>query len=276
LSVRLKLINPSNRSFYMQYARKFILFICLIVFPLFILARGALAQVNEVPAIAEQTSEGASAADGDISIMSLFKAGGWAMYPLLFLSVSGVGLVIYNFLMVREKAFLRPDIVEQLKPNMLELKLEEAKTLCDENPSVLTNIIYAGLERVDGAHVDPAAVKEAIEESSTEELAAPFVMINYLSIIATLSPMIGLLGTVSGMVKAFRAIAAQGMGQPQVLADNISEALVTTASGLIVAIPAMFFFAFFKNRYGKIASRVAKASGDIYYELIKGLRRHAG
>ncbi|WOO41602.1 MotA/TolQ/ExbB proton channel family protein [Rubellicoccus peritrichatus] len=224
---------------------------------------------------ADAAAQAAPAAPESVSLIGLFKAGGWAMYVLLFLSICGVGLIIYNFLMIREKAFLRPDLADELKPAMHNLHLDHAKKICDDNPTVITNIIYAGLERVDDEHLDPDAVKEAMEESSTEELAAPFVMINYLSIVATLSPMVGLLGTVSGMVKAFRAIAAQGMGQPQVLADNISEALITTASGLIVAIPAMFFYFFFKNRYGKIASRVSKLVGDLYYEMIRGIRRHA-
>ncbi len=226
---------------------------------------------EEPPAAAEEAPPVAD----EVSLLGLFNAGGWAMYPLLFLSISGVGLTIYNFMMIREKPFLRPDLVEQLKPAMGKVEMDEAKRICDEHPSVLTNIVHAGLERVDGEHLDPAAMKEAMEESSTEELSAPFIMINYLSIVATLSPMVGLLGTVSGMVKAFRNIAAAGMGQPQQLADNISEALITTATGLIIAIPAMFFYFYFKNRYGKIASQVSKQVGDIFFELIKGVRRHA-
>jgi len=229
---------------------------------------------------ADETAEAAEAAaapaaDTSVSLIGLFNAGGWAMWVLLFLSICGVGLIIYNFLMIREKPFLRPDVIEELKPVMRSLQLDKVKQICDDNPTVVTNIVYAGLERVDDEHLDPDAVKEAMEEASTEELAGPFVMINYISIVATLSPMVGLLGTVSGMVKAFRAIAAQGMGQPQVLADNISEALITTATGLIVAIPAMFFYFFFKNRYGKIASRVSSLVGDLYYEMIRGIRKHA-
>lgn len=221
---------------------------------------------------ADENAEGA--APEGMNIIELFNAGGVAMYALLFLSTCGFGLIIYNFMMIREKVFLRPDLVEQLKPVMGNLQFDKARQICDENPAVVTNIIYSGLDRVDPDNFDPEAIKEAMEESSTEELAAPFVMINYLSLIATLSPMVGLLGTVSGMVKAFRAIAAAGMGDPQGLADNISEALITTATGLIVAIPAMFFFFFFKNKYGKIASSVSKLVGDTFFEMLRGIRRH--
>jgi biopolymer transport protein ExbB len=84
--------------------------------------------------------------------------------------------------------------------------------------------------------------------------------------------MLGLLGTVSGMVKAFNAIAAEGMGKPELLADNISEALITTATGMTIGIPAMFFFFFFKNRYGKIVSEITLILGRFYGDLIRTKR----
>ena len=148
-----------------------------------------------------------------------------------------------------------------------------AHKLCKENPSPSTSIVAAGLVRVDPAKYDPEQVKEAIEEASAEELAGPFVLINYLSVIGSLSPMVGLLGTVSGMVKAFNVIEAEGAGSAQALAGNISEALITTATGMIVGIPAMFFFFFFKNRYGKITSRIGRIVGDLQFTLNKALQR---
>ena len=99
-----------------------------------------------------------------------------------------------------------------------------------------------------------------------------FVLINYLNVIATLAPMVGLLGTVSGMVKAFNVIAAQGTGDPKLLAGNISEALITTASGMIVGIPAMFFYFFFKNKYGAIVAKVSQQVGDILFIFVNSVR----
>jgi len=239
-------------------------------------AQDAEETTAEEPAPAEAAAPTDDAGGDDVELIQLIGAGGWAMWPLGFLSVCGVGLVIYNFIVIRKKPFLVPDVVETLKDHMENLRLEEAKVLCEENPSPVTNILYAGLDRVSEDHVDPEAMEKAMEDSSTEELAAPFIMINYLSIVATLSPMVGLLGTVSGMVKAFRNISAQGMGNPELLAENISEALITTASGLIIAIPAMFFYSFFKNRYGKLVSSVSKVTGDLFFRLIAGIRRQTG
>ena len=129
------------------------------------------------------------------------------------------------------------------------------------------------MARVDLDHYNAEQVKEAVEEASAEELADPFVLINYLSVICSLSPMVGLLGTVSGMVKAFNVIEAEGAGSAQALAGNISEALITTASGMIVGIPAMFFFFFFKNKYGKITSRVGRIVGDLQFTINTALTK---
>ena len=84
--------------------------------------------------------------------------------------------------------------------------------------------------------------------------------------------MLGLLGTVSGMVKAFSSIATVGMGQPDLLAGNISEALITTASGMLVGIPTMFFFFFFKNQYGKLVADMTMYLDDMYGDLVHGMR----
>lgn len=206
------------------------------------------------------------------SLLELFQLGGLAMYPLLLLSVGGVGLIVYNFIALRPAKILDIETVERVAEKAKAFELDEARAIAEESNSPVSNILSAGLERVSTELFEPEAMEKAMEESSQEELAAPFVYINYLSVVATLSPMVGLLGTVSGMVKAFNAIAAQGVGQPQVLATNISEALVTTATGMIIGIPAMFFYFFFKNRYGRIVSSVSRIVGDFHFEFVSSIR----
>ena len=209
------------------------------------------------------------------SLIDMYKAGGWAMYPLTLLSTFGFGLIIYNFKAVRSERILNAAVTVQIDEALAAIDVEKAKTICQENPSPVTNIIEAGMNRVDVNNYDPEQVKEAIEESSSEELAGPFVLINYLSVVGSLSPMVGLLGTVSGMVKAFNVIEAEGAGSAQALAGNISEALITTATGMIVGIPAMFFFFFFKNRYGKITSRIGRVVGELQFTLNKAIKNRA-
>ena len=213
------------------------------------------------------------AVDDSKSLIDMYSAGGWAMYPLTLLSIAGFGLIVYNFMAVKPGPILQSEVVPQLEEALQTLDIAKAKSICDENPAPTTNIIGAGLARVDLDNYNAEQVKEAVEEASAEELADPFVLINYLSVIGSLSPMVGLLGTVSGMVKAFNVIEAEGAGSAQALAGNISEALITTASGMIVGIPAMFFFFFFKNKYGKITSRVGRIVGDLQFTINTALTK---
>ena len=107
------------------------------------------------------------------SLIDMYKAGGWAMYPLTLLSISGFGLIVYNFLAVRPEPILNTAATVQIDEALAALDVEKAKTICQENPSPITNIIEAGMNRVDVNNFDPEQVKEAIEESSSEELADP-------------------------------------------------------------------------------------------------------
>lgn len=264
----------------MENIRKYLNFILIGAVAFFGFSPAVTAQDVDSPDVETAAADVADDTDAapaanEENIIGLFRKGGLAMWGLLFLSICAVTLVIYNAIMVRNKTFLQPDTVEQLKPAFADLDFEQAQQICDDNPGVLSNIIAVGIDRVDPDHLDPNDIKEGMEEASTEELAAPFGMIAYLSSIATLSPMVGLLGTVSGMIKAFNSIATQGMGNAGVLAANIQEALITTASGLLVAIPAMIAYLVFKNRYAKIAAGVSKNVGDIYFEMLKSLRRNA-
>jgi biopolymer transport protein ExbB len=224
------------------------------------------AQTADATVESAEEAEAAAAAD-DTSLIDMYMNGGWAMYPLTLLSISAFGLIVYNFMAINPKQILQPTVLPEVNAALQEMDLEKARSICNENPAPATNIIHAGLARADINRYNPEQVKEAVEEASAEELAGPFILINYLSVIGSLAPMVGLLGTVSGMVKAFNVIGSEGAANAQALAGNISEALITTASGMIVGIPAMFFFFFFKNKYGKVTSRVARVVGDLQFTL---------
>lgn len=209
------------------------------------------------------------------SLLTKIKQGGWAMYPLGFLSMSAFALTIYNFIALRPKDFFDDEVASQLGDKLNTLDIDGATALCLEQPSPLTRIVNHGLDSVKGGHVDTELFRQRLEAGSSKELAKPYVVINYLSIVASISPMVGLLGTVSGMVKAFDSIATVGMGQPEVLAGNISEALITTASGMLVGIPAMFFFFYFKNQYGNLVADMTMYLDDMHGDLVHGTREKA-
>ena len=126
------------------------------------------------------------AVDDSKSLIDMYSAGGWAMYPLTLLSIAGFGLIVYNFMAVKPGPILQSEVVPQLEEALQTLDIAKAKSICDENPAPTTNIIGAGLARVDLDHYNAEQVKEAVEEASAEELADPFVLINYLSVIGSL------------------------------------------------------------------------------------------
>jgi len=144
-----------------------------------------------------------------------------------------------------------------------EKKCKTALIYCRKNPSMFANTFGAGLERcLDGEEeISFQKVHESVEEASVEQMSKLMKPIDYLSIIGASSPMLGLLGTVSGMIKAFNTMGTTGMGKPELLAGNIGEALITTATGLVIAIPAMFFFFYFKKGFQKTLATLGRNIG---------------
>lgn len=206
------------------------------------------------------------------TLMQLLLQGGWAMIPLGAMSIWMVFLIINNAIVLKEKSLLKPQLLPEFIKLMKDKKIKEAHTLCKENETFFTNVFQAGLERCSSKEgiFNFKKIQNAIQEASTEEVTSYMKPIDYLSVIGATAPMIGLLGTVSGMIKAFQTIGTQGMGKPEVLAGNIGEALVTTATGLIIAIPAMLFYYSFRNSFIKTAASLGRNVGGLLDTLETG------
>jgi len=216
--------------------------------------------------------ETAAEAAQKVDLLQLIKTGGWAMWPLGGFSFFMVVLIVQNFISLRPKTLLHTEQMPELLNMMLNKQCAKALIYCRKHPSMFANTFGAGLERcLDGeAEIDFAKVKESVEEASVEQMSRLMKPIDYLSIIGATSPMLGLLGTVSGMIKAFQTMGSQGMGKPELLAANIGEALITTATGLIIAIPAMFFFFFFKKGFQKTLATLGRNIGFLFDALQTG------
>lgn len=223
-------------------------------------------------ALAQETApEAAAVTVHKTTLWEMIKQGGWTMYPLGLFSVGMIYFIVQNALALRENILLRPDLMPEFIALMKDKKILEAHSLCKENETLFTYVFAAGLERCSTkSDINFGKVKEAIEEASTEEVTTYMKPIDYLSIIGATAPMLGLLGTVSGMIKAFQTIGSQGMGKPEVLAGNIGEALVTTATGLIIAIPAMLFYYFFRNNFIKSTATCGRNIGALLDTLESG------
>ena len=238
----------------------------LFIMALLLVAGTVLAQGAGIEA------EAAAGLEQKTSLISLIKTGGWAMWPLGAFSFTMTILVIQNFINLRSKKLLHTEQMPELLEMMLGKKVKTALIYCRKHPSMFANTFGAGLERcLDGkVEIDSNKVKESVEEASVEQMSQLMKPIDLLSIIGASAPMLGLLGTVSGMIKAFNTMGTQGMGKPELLAENIGEALITTATGLVIAIPAMFFFFYFKKGFQKTLATLGRNIGFLFDALETG------
>jgi len=197
---------------------------------------------------AAESDAGAAEQSVRISLWSTIAAGGVIGYIIILTSLVVAALVIENFITISRQRLVPPDLTEELAELINNGQYEQAKELCREKPSFLSDVIYAGLSQID-AMFGFFDMQNAMQEASERSISKLYRKLEYLSFIAAVSPVMGLLGTVTGMIRSFNQIAlTEGAAKPSQLAGGISEALVTTCLGLIVAIPTMFFFTFFKNR----------------------------
>lgn len=209
-----------------------------------------LAQEAEAEADAGPAS-GEMAADGQ-NLFELIQQGGWAMWPLGLCSLFMLFLIVYSFVQTQRGRFVPDGLVRELLPLAGSRNLELLRQRLQFGGSVAARVLAEAFERARPERSD--GNREKVESVLLDYLEAEEnsvgQWVNYLNVVAAVSPMIGLLGTVSGMISAFQTISLGGMGRPELLAGDIGEALITTATGLVIGIPAMVFYFILKNRLG--------------------------
>jgi len=195
------------------------------------------------------TTDGA----GSPSFFNVVQAGGilgvvlW--FGIFFTSIACVALIVDAFLTVKVNKVMPPSLVGNVKAAMEQGDVMKALQHCQEEPCPVANILSAGFSNVEEGFdtiQDAVSVAAALEEEKLMQ------RVNYLNVVGNLAPMLGLLGTVQGMIAAFAGLASAGAAGGGALALSISQALWTTAFGLFVAIPALAFFYFFRNKASTI------------------------
>ncbi len=175
-------------------------------------------------------------------MFEMIQSGGLLMIPIVFCSILAMGIIIERFYSLQKKKILPPEMVKQVWRLAKAKKLDAVTLKHLKESSPLGAILAAGLmNRSFGRDV----MKESIAETGRQVTHKLERFLNTLGTIATITPLLGLLGTVVGMIKVFAAIVSYGVGDPSVLAGGISEALITTAAGLSVAIPCVIFHRYF-------------------------------
>jgi len=215
---------------------------------------------------AAATSDGGG--DGFFTIVMGSGIVGIILWLSLFAcSVAAVWLIVDSFITVRHKKLAPPQLVLAVQDSMEQGDVFKAMQYCEECPCALSRILSAAFSN---AQEGFEAIQEAVGVTADQESEKLLQRVNYLNVVGNLSPSLGLLGTVQGMIFAFATLATQsaGAGQQSALAMNISQALYTTAAGLIVSVPAVGFFYFFKNR----AMNTILGMEALTMDLIKVLR----
>lgn len=189
------------------------------------------------------------------AILDFIDKGGIMMYPLIVCSVLALAVVIERGVVLRRPKIMNSDIISVINNINGPEDIQLARNICRSNKGSFANIIASALEIRGGKRDD---VKEAIEDQGRQEIRSLERGLGILETIASVSPLIGLLGTVLGMIKVFAVINEKGLGEVASLSGGISEALITTVVGLFVAIPALIFFNYFTNKVENIVLDIEK------------------
>lgn len=218
------------------------------------------ALTSETPAAAEQAPRG---------FFSIVFSGGWVgaliILALFGLSLTAAYLVFEQAMTLRRRELMPDGLGERVRQLIVAGRVQEADQACRAAPSFLSFVLVTALQEIDGGW---PAVEKALEDATAEQSARLFRKIEYLSVIGNIAPMVGLLGTVIGMIFAFQQVAAtQGSAGAADLAEGIYQALVTTVGGLLVAIPSLGAFAILRNRVDQLVAEAAYVAQHAFTPL---------
>jgi len=178
-------------------------------------------------------------------VFEIIKAGGWVMWPILVCSVVAMAITIERLWTLQRRRVAPSGLVLQVWQWTREGKLDAKRIQALREGSPLGRLLATGILN---RHHDRSIMQESIEDVGRLVAHQLERYLNTLGTVASISPLLGLLGTVFGIIRAFAAMTSKGIGDPAMMAGGISEALVTTAAGLIVAIPAMVFYRYLRGR----------------------------
>ena len=206
-------------------------------------------------AIGLPLSAHAAGPESSKSLLDLYREGGPVMHFIAICSIATLAIAAYCAVTYRKPKMLPPKILADLNNLMTQRELPTAYAYCQANPGTLTNALATALMKANYERdmFNKGAMENSVSDDCFREETKMMVVVNYLNTLAVLAPMIGLLGTVSGMISSFSALTA-GKAEASDLAKGIGEALIATGGGLLLAIPSMFLYFFYR---GMVAANMA-------------------
>jgi len=199
-------------------------------------------------------------------VVAIISKGGFFVYPILICSIVALAIFLKKFFLTREKNVIPEFFLNEFKNYISNGEISKAIELCNKNSSVFSKIALAILSYAGKSRKEIEKIAEDEGSKQVFLLSRSNEMLGSLSNISTL---LGLLGTISGMITVFQVISTQTVVDPPSLAGGISEALYTTAFGLIVAIPTFIGYKFINNKVSEISNKLQEESGKLIIELEK-------
>lgn len=201
-------------------------------------------------------------------MLELVKAGGWLMVPIFLCSIIAMAIISERFWTLQRRRIAPKNLVVQVWQWAKGGELDDARVRAIRTGSPLGRVLAAGLIN---RHSNREIMKESIEDVGRHVVHELERYLNTLGTIASITPLLGLLGTVIGMIKVFAVITTRGVGDPGILAGGISEALITTAAGLCVAIPSLMFYRYFRGRVDELVVTMEQEALKLV-EVLQGER----
>lgn len=230
----------------------------------FLLCGMGLVSVGQEPPTSDTGIAGEATEKSGPGVREMVQAGGLVGYIIVGLSLTMVALIVEHVLSIRRKTLMPPGLAEEVHKLIGEQKFQQADQSCRMNPSYLGRVLGAGLSEVSLGY---GSVEKAMEDTGAEQSSRLFRKIEYLSVIGTLAPMLGLLGTVWGMILAFVEFESKANPQVSELAPGIYKALITTLLGLGVAVPALAAFAIFRNRIDELVAEASLLAEQVFADF---------
>ncbi len=197
-------------------------------------------------------------------LWSFFQKGGVLMIPIALSSLVSLEVIIEKLIMLRRKKIIIPEVKSVIKNVSSEEDLKLAISVCDQHKGVLSNLMKIVL-RQEGSSYEHR--REELSDRGRQEIRGLERGLGVLETIAAITPILGLLGTVIGMIKVFQVISVQGVGEASALSGGISEALITTAAGLSVAIPALIFYNYFSRKTENLILDIENLSNGLLNKM---------
>ncbi|WP_457653514.1 MotA/TolQ/ExbB proton channel family protein [Rhodocaloribacter sp.] len=215
--------------------------------------------LQEAGTLAQDSTQAASAT-GTTTILDTLMLGGWILIPIVLLSFLAIYIFVERLLTLRRAATDPAEITERIREYVRAGNIHGAQAFCDAQDKPITRILKHGLERL-GRPI--AEIRDAVNATGKHEAFELEKRTDLLASIAGIAPMLGFLGTVTGMIRAFQQIQnLQGNVNPSVLAGGIWEALISTAAGLIVGILAFFFYNYLLTRINRLVNDMERSATD--------------